>query len=93
MKLTDEQMKKLQDHIQENWKAPVRCPVCWSNEWNLSNHIYELREFQRGSLSVGSGSGGIVPLSPVICETCGNTVLINPLVAGIDLGGKGNESK
>ena len=91
MKLTDEQMKKLRDHLQENWKAPVGCPVCRSNKWNLSDHIYELREFLRGGLSVESGSGGIVPLSPVMCETCGNTVLINPLVAGIDLGGNGDE--
>ncbi|HBR18278.1 MAG TPA: hypothetical protein DD725_11880 [Deltaproteobacteria bacterium] len=55
MKLNDEQFKALQEHIQKNWKPPVACPVCRNNNWNIADHVYELREFFGGGLVVGSG--------------------------------------
>ena len=92
MKLNDKQHQQLNEHIKKSWKPPATCQVCKSNNWNIADSVYELREFHGGDLVVG-GSGGIVPLCPVTCNTCGNTVLINPLIAGIDLGGKKNDSK
>lgn len=83
MKLTDAQYKKLLGHIQGKWKAPVNCPVCHSNDWDVPTVVYELREFHGGNMVIGGGS--LIPISPVICKTCGNTVLINPLIAGVDL--------
>lgn len=93
MKLNTDQLGKLNSFIKENWKPPATCNVCKSNNWNIADSVYELREFHGGGLVVGGGGGGIVPLCPVTCNTCGNTVLINPLVAGIDLGGEKNDSK
>jgi hypothetical protein len=81
LKLTDEQMKKATAFIAKTWKAPVQCPVCRSNKWNISQEIYELRQFHGGGLVVGGG--GIAPLLPVTCEVCGHAVLFNALVAGI----------
>ncbi|HHC6778578.1 TPA: hypothetical protein ACN33Q_004798 [Vibrio parahaemolyticus] len=89
MKLNQQQRDRLNQHLAENWQAPVACSVCRSNNWGVSDHVYELREFNGGAMTFG-GSGGIVPLCPVSCNNCGNTVLINPLIAGIDLGGEQN---
>jgi len=85
MKLSPNQHSQITDHIQENWKAPVACPVCKSNDWSISDYVYELREFHGGNFVIGGSSGGIVPLVPVSCNHCGNTVLFNPLIVGIDL--------
>ena len=59
MKLSAEQQKQLQEHIANNWQPPAHCPVCKNNNWNLPDHVYELREFQGGGLVIGGGSGGI----------------------------------
>jgi hypothetical protein len=82
MKLTDAQHKQLLEHLKRTWKAPVSCPVCRANDWEVSPDIYELREFHGGSMVIG-GSSTIIPIAPVTCKTCGNTVLFNPLLAGI----------
>lgn len=86
MKLNEQQHKQLLTHIQSKWKAPAVCAVCQSNDWEVPNGIYELREYHGGGMVIG-GSSTIIPISPITCKVCGNTVLINPLVAGVDLKG------
>jgi hypothetical protein len=86
MKLTDEQYAKLLEHIKQKWKTPVSCSVCGHNDWNVSSQVYEFREFHGGSMVIG-GSSSVMPVTPVICNVCGNTVVINPLIAGIKLDG------
>ena len=89
MKLTKLQLEKLKQHLADKWKTPVACAVCGENNWNVSDGLYELREFHGGSMVIGGSA--IIPVSPVTCNTCGNTVLINPLIAGIELKGGKNE--
>lgn len=83
MKLNEAQYKQLLEHLQGKWTAPATCPVCRGNDWDVTTIIYELREFHGGSMVIGGSS--LVPISPITCKSCGNTVLINPLIAGIDL--------
>jgi hypothetical protein len=83
MKLTDQQYQKVVQAVREKWKPPAQCPVCHSNAWDVSHEVYELREFQHGSIVVGATA--LVPLVPVTCGVCGNTVLFNALVLGADL--------
>lgn len=84
MRLTEEQKKKMVEYIQQKWAPPSTCPVCKQNNWNVSSEVYEFREFHGGSMVIG-GKSGIVPLIPVTCNYCGNTVLFNALIAGLDL--------
>ncbi len=88
MKLTDAQHKKLLEHLQGKWQAPVTCPVCRNNNWQVPPQVYELREFYGGPLTAAPGT--IVPIVPVTCGVCGNVVLINPLIAGIEVKGPDN---
>lgn len=84
MKLNESQHQKLLTHVQTKWKAPATCPVCKSNDWEVPKEVYELREFHGGGMVLG-GASSIIPITPVTCKVCGNTVLINPLIAGIKL--------
>lgn len=86
MKLSDAEYKRLLAHVQSKWRPPTECAVCKSNNWNVSREVYEIREFQHGGMVLG-GNTAIAPLCPVTCNTCGNTVLFNALVAGINLSG------
>ncbi len=88
MKLNEEQYQKLIKHITEKWQSPPACSVCRNNDWNVSREVYELREFHGGSMVIGGSA--LVPVSPVTCNNCGNVVLVNTLVAGIDLKGGSN---
>lgn len=84
MKLNAAQHSQLVAHLAGKWKAPVSCSVCKSNDWDVPIEVYELREFHGGNMVIGGGSS-LIPVSPVTCKVCGNTVLINPLIAGVDL--------
>jgi hypothetical protein len=83
MNLSEQQSKTLLDHLKKTWVPPVTCPICHSNDWQVGPQVYELREFHGGSMVIGGSA--LVPIVPVICKVCGNVILINPLIAGIDL--------
>lgn len=52
--------------------------------------MYELREFHGGSMVIGGSA--LIPIVPVTCDNCGNTVLINGIMAGVvDREAKDNE--
>lgn len=67
------------EHLRVKW-AGRSCNMCGQGNWNVSGKLFELREFQSGSLSVG---GPVVPVVPIVCTNCGNTVLVNAIVSGV----------
>lgn len=56
------------------------CPMCGTSNWTVQGTPFQLMEFHQGNLVVG---GPIVPVIPVICVNCGNTVLVNAIIAGL----------
>lgn len=66
-------------HLNTTW-GEKPCPMCGSNNWTVSDKIYELREFHDGNLVIGSGP--IYPVIPVSCNNCGNSVFVNALISG-----------
>jgi len=71
--------EKFLNHLKEKWKGQP-CPLCGVGNWNVSDSVYELREFHDGNLVIGSGP--IVPIVPVTCSNCGNTIMVNALLSG-----------
>lgn len=65
-------------HLNDRWQG-AKCPLCQSGKWNVSDNVFELRQFNQGNLIMGNVP--IVPIIPVTCSNCGNTVLINALIA------------
>jgi len=66
-------------HLSEKW-GNQSCPMCGSNDWNVSDTIYELRKYHGGNLIIGGGP--ILPIVPIICNNCGNSIFINAIISG-----------
>ncbi|ATN01027.1 hypothetical protein CRN77_15365 [Proteus vulgaris] len=72
--------EKIIEHLTEKWKGTY-CPLCKSGPWNVSDKVFELREFQKdGGIIIGGGP--IIPIIPVTCSNCGHIVLVNAIVSG-----------
>ena len=81
MVLTVEQRKQLVDKLNEIWKRQ-QCCVCGNSHWNISDAVFELREFHHGSMVVG-GDSRIYPVIPLTCASCGNTIFLNAISLGL----------
>lgn len=68
--------------LNERWHGAV-CPLCGGQKWNVTDKYFELREFNDGNIVIGGPNNSIVPVIPVTCDNCGNTVFINALSAGL----------
>ncbi len=66
-------------HLQQKW-AGRTCPMCLVGNWSVQDSTYQLTEFNEGSLVIG---GPVIPVIPVICNNCGNTILVNAITAGV----------
>ena len=73
--------EKFIEHLRAKWGNSRPCPVCGGTNWTVGDSSYELREYRGGDFLVGQVP--IMPLVPVICTNCGNTILINSIVAQI----------
>lgn len=76
--LTPEQSEKLLAFLNEKWKDK-NCPQCHANTWAIHGYV---------SLWVSNHparvSGDIsLPMAALVCSNCGNTILVNLLMAGI----------
>jgi hypothetical protein len=70
---------KLIEHLRGKW-AGRPCQMCGVGNWNVNESTFELREFNEGPLVLG---GPIMPVVPVTCTNCGNTILVNAVVSGV----------
>jgi hypothetical protein len=57
------------------------CPYCGTREWSVG--VPALLLSAAGGVPGGGPWGGMSPVFPVMCLHCGNTVLINAILAGI----------
>jgi hypothetical protein len=71
---------KLIKYLSDKWQGKP-CPMCGHAGWSVQDYVFELSVFQRGGLVVGGGP--LVPVVPVFCDNCGNTVLVNAISAGV----------
>ncbi|QEH70497.1 hypothetical protein [Cellulosilyticum sp. WCF-2] len=70
--------EKFENHIKEKWYNKA-CLMCSNNNWTYDDSIFTpLSTGPNNSINLG---GKILPLVPVTCTSCGNTIFINALVA------------
>lgn len=72
--------QKFVDFLNQKWNGHD-CPVCGGGPWNVSDDIFEIRDYNNGNLVIGGGP--IIPVIPVTCMNCGNTIFINAILAGV----------
>jgi hypothetical protein len=65
--------------LKEKWQSRP-CPMCQKGPWSVGTNTFQLTEFHDGAVIIGSGP--LVPVIPVTCVNCGNTVLVNALLTG-----------
>jgi hypothetical protein len=66
-------------HLQEKWGNRV-CPMCGVGSWNVQDSVFQLTEFNDGAVLVVGGPR--IPVIPITCANCGNTILVNGITAG-----------
>jgi len=71
--------EKLKEYLETKWH-PINCRQCEQAAWVLPDKIFQLVEYQSNFLPPGSP---ILPVIPITCSNCGNTILINALVASV----------
>lgn len=76
------ELRKLQEHLKRTWKDPAPCPMCDHVDWRVQGEMYKLSHYKQ-DWDTGFIPGPIIPVIPIICNNCGNTVLINAVKAGI----------
>ncbi|AKH10535.1 hypothetical protein OEA30_005248 [Escherichia coli] len=77
--MSDVKSDQIIKYLSEKWGGS-KCPLCKKGRWNVSDKIFELREFHEGNVVIGAGP--IVPIIPVTCDNCGNVVLVNAIISG-----------
>lgn len=70
--------QKLLSHLTGKWHGRA-CQMCGASNWQAQDSTFMLMEFQGGSVVIG---GPVIPVIPVTCMNCGNTILVNGVVAG-----------
>ncbi len=72
-------IKNAISQINSKW-SNAACPMCGHKTWSASDDIYSPTVIgQNGGLNIGKG---LLPLLPVICTNCGNTIFVNIKVLG-----------
>ena len=69
--------EKLLSHLRVKW-VNRPCPMCGGGPWQVQDSIFQLLEYSDGGLTIG---GPVIPVVPVACTNCGNTVLVNAIVS------------
>jgi Predicted nucleic-acid-binding protein containing a Zn-ribbon domain len=82
MKLSQEQAVSIIERLNSTATHRQPCPICGNNNWKLNDKIWEIREFQGGSLIIG-GDTSLMPLISVSCTNCGFTHFINAIRLGV----------
>ena len=54
--------------------------MCGEASWNVQEQVFQLTAFREGAMVLG---GAVVPVIPVTCGNCGNTVFVNAIMAGV----------
>ncbi len=62
--------------INQKWKGNKTCPLCGVNSWAVGP-IVAPNLFERGAVVFG---GKMIPMIPLICESCGYMMFFNPAV-------------
>ncbi len=70
--------KKVISFLSEKW-GNRDCPMCGKGPWEVQDKAFQLSEFHQGNLVIG---GPLIPVIPVTCTNCGNTVLVNAIISG-----------
>lgn len=71
---------KAMEWLASHWTQPRNCPICDGQQWWVGQAL-EFREYNSGDIVIG-GDSRIMPITAVVCQTCGYTFFMNAMVSG-----------
>lgn len=80
IRLTEEQQRKLFQHIREKWGTPRSCPMCGKHKWSVDGTVYRLAALTTDPTAAHSV---VQPLATVRCTHCSFIALIHLTQSGI----------
>ncbi len=81
--------QKFIEFINAKW-GQRSCPMCAAYDWSVQDVVYGVRGYLPWLLPNG---GPTVPVIPVVCKNCGNTIFVNAIISGIIASQDGEEAK
>jgi hypothetical protein len=78
--LDAEEAKTLKRFLEEKGVAEAVCELCGASQWGIEYHLVSPMAISRSGPFF---AGRHYPSAPLICRNCGNTKLINIMVAGL----------
>jgi hypothetical protein len=67
--------------LKDNWKNRP-CPMCGNLEWKIQGAVFQLVPWGEDHVVTVAGTAN-VPVVPVICTQCGNTLIVSAKIAGL----------
>lgn len=64
-------------HLREKWRDK-NCPMCGGGPWEVQPTLFQITAWTPGYLQPGLPT---IPLCPITCKNCGNTILINAIIS------------
>lgn len=64
----------------ENWRAPVTCPVCKTDQWAVWDHVTVMTRHSLNGDLIGSPA---YPLVGVCCKHCTHTIFFSAVAMGV----------
>jgi hypothetical protein len=78
-KLSEADTNKIISYLKEKW-AGRPCPMCQTGNWVVQDSCFQIMTYHSGNLVLG---GPVIPLIPITCNNCSNTILLNAILAGV----------
>jgi hypothetical protein len=71
-------IERIIQHLKGVWTVQV-CPMCKKSNWEVHGPI----ALSLGGSESSVGQGQNLPCAAIVCQSCGNSLIINLVVAGI----------
>ena len=78
-KLTESDTQGIIKYLNDKWHGRP-CPLCQSAKWIVQDGFFQLTAYHPGKMVLG---GAVIPLIPVTCSNCSNTILVNAILSGV----------
>lgn len=79
MLIQEQDLKDLINQLNNKWRNK-NCPMCGQSSLIVDHKVYEVREFNNGSLISTAKDISIIPIVPITCKECGYTMFINAIL-------------
>jgi hypothetical protein len=71
-------IERIIDHLKSRWTIQA-CPMCRTSNWEVHGPI----TLSLGGSDKSAGPSQNLPCAAIVCQSCGNSLIVNLVVAGI----------